>query len=146
MTDHSAPADVKVPSSLAEVRRIQDDIEAMLSANAFGESDLFAVKLAVEEALVNAIKHGNQMDPDKMVRVRYWVKDEQFQIHISDQGPGFNPAELPDPTDDWNLEKPCGRGVLLIKSFMTTVDFLGCGNEVVMTKQKTPADAAETAD
>jgi len=143
MTDPHASAELVVTSDLAEVRRIQDDIEAMLAANRFGESDLFAVKLAVEEALVNAIKHGNQMDPAKTVRVRYWVLDDHFHIRITDQGPGFNPADLPDPTDDWNLEKPCGRGVLLIKSFMTSVDFLGCGNEVIMSKQKSPPDASE---
>jgi serine/threonine-protein kinase RsbW len=140
MTDRSVPADLVVSSDLSEVRRIQDDIEAVLSAARFGETDQFAVKLAVEEALVNAIKHGNQMDPAKTVRVRYWVVGDLFHIRITDQGPGFNPADLPDPTEDWNLEKPCGRGVLLIKSFMSSVDFVGCGNEVVMSKQKTPPD------
>jgi serine/threonine-protein kinase RsbW len=136
MTDRT----ITVPSDLAEVRRIQDDIEAALQANRFAETDQFAVKLAVEEALVNAIKHGNQLDPAKWVRVRYSVTDDRFEIRITDEGPGFNPSDLPDPTDDWNIEKPCGRGVLLIKSFMTSVDFVGCGNEVVMSKMKTPPD------
>ncbi|MCU0702900.1 MAG: ATP-binding protein [Fimbriiglobus sp.] len=142
MTDDRASShDLLVSSDLAEVRRVQDLVEAALQANRFGESDQFAVKLAVEEALVNAIKHGNQLDPAKSVRVRYSVDDEQFRIHITDEGPGFNPDDLPDPTADDFLERPCGRGVLLIRSFMTTVDFLGCGNEVVMSKIKTPPDA-----
>jgi serine/threonine-protein kinase RsbW len=138
MSDPRTSAELVVPSDLSEVRRVQDDIEAALQANRFGESDLFAVKLAVEEALVNAIKHGNQMDPSKSVRIRYSVAGDEFIIHITDEGPGFNPADLPDPTEDWNLEKPCGRGVLLIRSFMTRVDFVGCGNEVVMSKMRTP--------
>jgi serine/threonine-protein kinase RsbW len=137
MSDHR---ELVVPSDLSEVRRIQDDIETALQASRFGETDLFAVKLAVEEALVNAIKHGNQMDPTKTVRVRYGVADDTFTIRITDEGPGFNPADLPDPTDDWNIEKPCGRGVLLIRSFMTSVDFVGRGNEVVMSKVRTPGD------
>ena len=132
--------DLSVASDLAEVRRLQDQIELAMQANRFGEGDQFAVKLAVEEALVNAIKHGNQMDPAKRVRVQYAVDDEKFSIHITDEGDGFNPEELPDPTEDWNIEKPCGRGVLLIKSFMTSVDFIGRGNEVVMSKLKSPPD------
>ena len=141
MTDDRACSfDLLVASDLAEVRRLQDQIELALQANRFGEGDQFAVKLAVEEALVNAIKHGNQMDPAKQVRIRYTVDDEQFSIHISDEGPGFNPDDLPDPTADDFLERPCGRGVLLIRSFMTSVDFLGRGNEVVMRKTKTPPD------
>jgi len=141
MTDDRArPHELFVASDLAEVRRVQDLVEATLQANRFGETDQFAVKLAVEEALVNAIKHGNQLDPAKRVRILYSVDDETFRIHITDEGAGFNPDELPDPTADDFLERPCGRGVLLIKSFMTTVDFLGRGNEVVMSKLKTPPD------
>ena len=63
MTDRASTHDLHVASDLAEVRRVQDLVEAALQANRFGESDQFAVKLAVEEALVNAIKHGNQLDP-----------------------------------------------------------------------------------
>jgi serine/threonine-protein kinase RsbW len=111
MTDDRASThDLFVASDLAEVRRVQDMVEAALQANRFGETDQFAVKLAVEEALVNAIKHGNQLDPDKRVRVRYSVAGETFHIHITDEGPGFNPEDLPDPTADDFLERPCGRG------------------------------------
>jgi serine/threonine-protein kinase RsbW len=141
MTDRASTHDLHVASDLAEVRRVQDLVEAALQANRFGESDQFAVKLAVEEALVNAIKHGNQLDPGKRVRVQYSVDDDLFRIHITDEGAGFNPEDLPDPTADDFLERPCGRGVLLIRSFMTSVDFLGRGNEVVMSKAKTPPDA-----
>ena len=109
-------------------------MEAALQANRFGETDQFAVKLAVEEALVNAIKHGNQLDPDKRVRVRYAVDGETFQIHITDEGPGFNPDDVPDPTLPENLERCCGRGLLLIRKFMTEVSYHGCGNVVTMSK------------
>ena len=141
MTDRASTLDLHVASDLAEVRRVQDLVEAALQANRFGETDQFAVKLAVEEALVNAIKHGNQLDPGKRVRVQCRVDDELFRIHITDEGAGFNPEDLPDPTADDFLERPCGRGVLLIRSFMTSVDFLGRGNEVVMSKAKTPPDS-----
>jgi len=127
-----------LPNDLTEVRRVQDDIESALQANRFGDTDVFAIKLAVEEALVNAIKHGNQLDPDKKVRVGYSVTEERFRISITDEGPGFNPAELPDPTEEPFQERGCGRGVFLIKSFMTSVEYPGCGNTVVMIKDKSP--------
>jgi serine/threonine-protein kinase RsbW len=129
-----------VPSELEEVRRIQDDIESGLQLHKFGDSDLFAVKLAVEEALVNAIKHGNQLDPAKKVFVQYTISETLFEIRIRDEGPGFDPTDLPDPTADDFLERPCGRGVMLIRSFMTSVDYIGNGNEVVMSKLKSEPD------
>jgi len=142
MTTTPIRADYVVPSDLAQVRRLQDEIESALQNSQFPDSDLFAVKLAVEEALVNAIKHGNQLDPEKTVEVNYSVDAERFRIRIKDQGAGFDPGELPDPTADDFLERPCGRGVLLIRSFMTSVDYLGNGNEVVMTKDR----SSETAE
>ena len=71
MPQHAVEMDF--PSDLAEARRVQDDIEEALAAADFGDRDLFAVRLALEEALVNAIKHGNQLDPAKRVRVGYTV-------------------------------------------------------------------------
>jgi serine/threonine-protein kinase RsbW len=126
--------ELSIPSDLAEVRRIQALIEESLQACAFSEQDIFAIKLALEEALVNAVKHGNQMDPDKKVSVRYAVTPDRFDITIIDEGPGFNPEDVPDPTAIENLERPCGRGLLLMRGFMTEVEYQGKGNVVVMAK------------
>src|SRR5258707_14822637 len=103
-----------VPGNLAEVRRIQEQIEAALHASSYSEHDIFAIKLALEEALVNAIKHGNQMDPDKRVFIIYKVTAERFEIRITDEGAGFNPEDVPDPTEEPFVERPCGRGLLLM--------------------------------
>ena len=93
------PLDVVIPSDPAAARRVQDDIEDALKAHGFAEREIFSVKLALEEALVNAIKHGNQLDPDKRVAVSYQVTCERFDIRIVDEGSGFNPEDVPDPTD-----------------------------------------------
>ena len=127
-------AEVTIPSDLAEARRIQNLIEEALQASAYSEHDIFSIKLALEEALVNAIKHGNQMDPDKRVVVNYQVTTERFDIRITDEGNGFNPDDVPDPTAPENLERPCGRGLLLIRGFMTEVIYHGRGNSVSMCK------------
>ncbi len=134
MTDRRVSVDRMIPSDLAEVRPIQDDIEQGLQANRYGDSDIFAVKLAVEEALVNAIKHGNQLDPEKRVHVVYTINPEQFDISIADEGIGFNPEEVPDPREECNLDRPCGRGVFIIRHFMTSVDYKQNGSIVVMSK------------
>jgi len=126
--------DVTISSDLAEARRVQNQIEEALQACHYSEHDIFSIKLALEEALVNAIKHGNQMDPDKRVSIHYGVTPEQFQIEIVDEGPGFNPEDVPDPTSEENIERPCGRGLHLIKHFMTEVAYRGRGNVVWMTK------------
>jgi serine/threonine-protein kinase RsbW len=130
----AAEATITIPSDLAEARRVQTVIEEALQASTYSEHDIFSIKLALEEALVNAIKHGNQMDPDKQVTVSYSVTIDKFDIRITDEGNGFNPEDVPDPTAPENLERPCGRGLLLIRGFMTEVTYHGRGNSVTMTK------------
>lgn len=128
--------EVTIASELAEARRIQTLIEEALQALAYTEHDIFGIRLALEEALVNAIKHGNQMDQDKRVIVAYNVTDERFDVLITDEGQGFNPDDVPDPTDPANIERPCGRGLLLMRGFMTEVEYHGKGNTVRMSKIK----------
>lgn len=140
MTESRIASEVTIPSDLAEARRVQDDIEDALQASRYGDRDIFAIKLALEETLVNAIKHGNQMDPDKRVHIVYAVTGERFEIKVTDEGAGFNPADVPDPTAPENLERPCGRGLLLIRRFMTDVTYHGAGNVVTMTKVRTAAE------
>lgn len=126
--------DLTIPSELGEVRRIQSDVKEALAAAHFDEKELFSIELALEEALVNAIKHGNQLQPEKNVRVVYSVTPERFDIRIEDEGDGFDPGDVPDPTLPENLAKPCGRGLHLIRCFMTSVDYVGRGNVVTMSK------------
>jgi len=126
--------ELTITSDLAEARRVQEQIEEALTASAYTEHDIFAIKLALEEALVNAIKHGNQMDPDKQVFIVYKITPERFDIRITDQGAGFNPDDVPDPTAIENIERPCGRGLLLMRGFMTEVEYHGKGNIVSMCK------------
>jgi serine/threonine-protein kinase RsbW len=122
-----------IPSDLEAARRIQEEIERLVRT-VFEEHEAFAIKMAVEEALVNAIKHGNQMDPEKTVRGNYVLKSERFEVRITDEGPGFNPEDVPDPTAPENLERPCGRGLLLIRYYMSSVTFQDNGRTIVMHK------------
>ncbi|HZY86463.1 MAG TPA: ATP-binding protein [Gemmataceae bacterium] len=126
--------EVVIPSDPTEARRVQEQIERLLQDRATGEHDLFGIKLALEEALVNAIKHGNQMDRAKQVRISYRLLSDRFDVHITDEGTGFDPSDVPDPTAVENLERPCGRGLMLMRHYMSEVAFTGRGNCVSMSK------------
>jgi serine/threonine-protein kinase RsbW len=123
-----------IGSDPAESRRVQEEIELALRQNQYGERDIFSIKLALEEALVNAIKHGNQLDRSKKVYVSYRVSPTRFDVEVIDEGPGFDPADVPDPTAVENLERPSGRGVMLMRHYMTEVSYSSRGNCVSMSK------------
>jgi serine/threonine-protein kinase RsbW len=132
-----------IPSENEAGKQVLDEILAQLASHDWGQRDIFSVHLALEEALVNAIKHGNRCDISKSVHVVCELTDAQLYIQIEDEGPGFNPDLVPDCTDADRLEMPCGRGVLLMRSFMSSVEFRDKGNCVVMTKcRKEGEDAA----
>src|SRR5271167_2232572 len=125
---------VVIPSDPNEARRVQDQIEHLLKSKQFSEREIFSIRLALEEALVNAIKHGNRCDRDKKVHISYRVLPERFDIAITDEGPGFDPDEVPDPTAIENLERPCGRGLMLMRHYMNEVCYSERGNSVSMKK------------
>lgn len=127
--------DVTIPSDTAKGREVQDQIVDTLEAHGFAARDVFGVRLALEEAIVNAIKHGNQMDPEKSVRIQWEVNSTYVKVTIEDQGEGFKVEDVPDPTDDENLDKPGGRGIMLMRSFMSHVAYDGNGNILVMEKR-----------
>jgi len=125
---------VVIASDPVEARRVQEHIEQLLTNSPCLDRELFSIKLALEEALVNAIKHGNQYDRNKKVEIAYQVLTDRFVISITDEGEGFDPADVPDPTAVENLERPCGRGLMLIKHYMTEVNYNDRGNSVTMAK------------
>ncbi|MFH0963251.1 MAG: ATP-binding protein [Planctomycetota bacterium] len=96
----------------------------------FDDAQLFAVRLALEEAVTNAIKHGNKMDPSKKVTIRFKIDSEKVSFEVSDEGEGFDYNAVPDPTDDEHLELPHGRGLLLMRAYADEVTYNEAGNQV----------------
>ena len=109
---------------------------AAMEERGFSQDDVFAVHLAVEEAFVNAVKHGNKMDPLKTVTVDYTVDAEKVEIAIEDQGVGFDPQSIPDPRVGENLYRPEGRGLLLMSAYMHVFEYNERGNGVHMVRYK----------
>jgi len=123
-------------SRFDEVAGVHDRVIHAAQAHGFDESQIFGIKLALEEALTNAIKHGNQFDPEKSVTLTYEVDDERLEMTVCDEGPGFAPDQVPDPTLESNLDRPCGRGVLLMQCYMTEIRYNDTGTCVTMVKRR----------
>ncbi len=141
--------EVVIPNNTSAGQSVQERIIQLLEELRYEERDVFGIRLAIEEALVNAIKHGNQMDPNKTVRITCRVATHKVRIEIEDQGEGFQPEEVPDPTADENLERPCGRGIMLMRAFMSSIAFNASGNCVILEKnrqQPEPESQPETAE
>jgi serine/threonine-protein kinase RsbW len=128
--------EVVIPSDTSAGQAVQERIVHFLEALQYEERDVFGVRLAIEEALVNAIKHGNRMDPEKTVRISCQVCQQKIRVEIEDQGEGFQPEEVPDPTADENIERPCGRGIMLMRAFMTSIEYNAAGNRVILEKHR----------
>ncbi|WP_234408336.1 ATP-binding protein [Marinilabilia salmonicolor] len=109
------------------VERLIDDISTKYQLH----SDIYGkLLLAVVEGVNNAIVHGNKLESDKDVVLQYEITDKIIQFVITDNGPGFNYKNLPDPTKPENLEKTHGRGIFLMNHLADEVEFNEKGNEV----------------
>jgi len=136
---HGEAVVLVLPSDVTEARSLLDRLEAELRTHAVPDRDVFSIVMALEEALINAMKHGNQLDPGKRVHVMYWLNEALFTVHVRDEGPGFDPYDVPDPTDVENLERPCGRGLLMMRHYMSEVQYNETGNIVFMQRRFTPS-------
>ena len=131
-----------VASDLEEVQIVHSQLVELLKSNGYSDHDLFCIRLAVEEALVNAVTHGNQESSGKSIRFSCCVDSRCAKIEIEDEGCGFALDEVPDPTEDENLARPNGRGLMLMRSLMTTVRFNERGNQVALEKVRQPCPSS----
>ncbi len=127
-----------LPTKLDVIRSTERELLGCLVEHDYTEDERFAVRLAFEEAIINAMKHGNKMNPTLSVRLRYQCGPEAVRIGIADEGEGFDPTGVPDPTADENLQRPCGRGVMLIRSYMDEVRYSREDRELMMVKYRRP--------
>ena len=126
-----------IPSSMQMVRQAEEMTEEVLKRTGLSEDDEVCVCMAVMEAVVNAILHGNRQDPAKRVDLEFEVKEDAIAITVRDQGSGFDPNAVPDPRAPENLLKPSGRGILMIRACMDEVEIRPSkrGTEVRMVKR-----------
>ncbi|QDU90647.1 anti-sigma F factor [Pirellulimonas nuda] len=123
----------------AHLPLMEDILERMASLGWSGR-DFFAVQMALEESLANAIKHGNQCNEAKQVRVDCRCSRDKFRLEVEDEGAGFTPMGVADCTSEEGLEAACGRGMLLIQAYMDTVTHNEQGNLITMEKARAAAE------
>ena len=134
-----------IPSKLKACEMIARRIVAESQAKGYNETDRFAVHLALDEALSNAVRHGNRGDEAKTITVDCSVGDDAIRLSVTDEGHGFDPRSVSDPTVDENLKRAEGRGLFLMKTYMDHVYFNAEGNCVILVKRKNSSLVAKKA-
>jgi serine/threonine-protein kinase RsbW len=130
--------ELKFPSRIEAVDKVATAVAEFLNRLGISEDIAFGVDMAVREAVTNAVVHGNKLDDAKQVEVKIRNTPEVFEISVHDEGSGFNPNDIPDPTKDENILKTSGRGIFFMRNFMDEVDWSADpkgGTSVRMTKK-----------
>jgi serine/threonine-protein kinase RsbW len=109
-------------------------VVAILRRFRYSPREIHGIRLALEEAIVNSIRHGNSCDPSKCVWITYQLRVDELIFNVRDEGTGFDLARVPNPTLPANLDLPSGRGLLLMRRYMTTVQHSEGGACVTMCK------------
>lgn len=131
--------ELSLPSRIDTVATAAAAVAEFLSRSGITEDAAFGIDMAVREAVTNAVVHGNRQDENKTVDVTLKSSPDAVEISVHDQGAGFNPEAVPDPTADENILKASGRGIFFMRSFMDEVDWLirpGGGTTVRMLKRR----------
>jgi serine/threonine-protein kinase RsbW len=115
--------ELRFPSRIEAVSAAATAVSEFLRRLGIDEGIAFGVDMAVREAVTNAVLHGNKLDEAKVVDLKLSNSPEAFEIIVHDQGRGFDPREIPDPTKEENLLKTSGRGIFFMRNFMDTVDW-----------------------
>jgi serine/threonine-protein kinase RsbW len=130
--------ELTLPSRIESVEEAAAAVAGMLSRSGVGEEIAFGVDMAIREAVTNAVLHGNKKDETKFVHVTVKNSPGWLEISVNDQGAGFNPADVPNPTETENIMKSSGRGIFFMRTFMDNVEWLirpEGGTTVRMTKR-----------
>ncbi len=129
-------ADIALDNEPEAIRTTQDEILKAAADAGYAEAACFAIRLALEEAIYNAFRHGHKELPHEPVRVAWRITDQRIDLAIEDKGPGFEPEAVPDPTSEERLELPHGRGLMLMRAYMTSIEYNDKGNRVEMVFDK----------
>jgi serine/threonine-protein kinase RsbW len=127
-----------IPSRLEEMNAVHALIAEAVKEYGLGEDLAHWLELTISESMINAIRHGNNCDPSKKASLKISAIGDRIEVIVEDQGKGFALDTIADPTDAENLLKPCGRGILIIRSFMDEVDLTtseGGGSRLRMVKK-----------
>jgi serine/threonine-protein kinase RsbW len=136
ISDSTWTYQARLPSVSGAWHQFLNQLLGVLKQHSWSGQEIFGIHLAVEEALVNAIRHGNGSDQTKQVHVTCQLAPQHLLVEIADEGAGFDPTGVPDCTDTQNLHRPNGRGIMLMRRYMSRVQYVDGGHRVVMEKHR----------
>jgi serine/threonine-protein kinase RsbW len=132
-------SELSLPSRIETVAKAANAVADFVSRSGISEDVAYGIDMAVREAVTNAVVHGNEQDEQKAVELTLKSSPEAVEITVHDQGQGFNPEEVPDPTQTENILKTSGRGIFFMRTFMDEVTWSvrpGGGTTVRMLKRR----------
>ena len=124
---------IKIESIMANLRKVENAIDEITASLGIKADDYGKILVATMEAVNNAITHGNKGNPGKIVDIEIKYERNRMMVTVTDEGPGFRPSEVPDPTKPENIEELSGRGVFLMTKLADRIDFNEKGNSVTLT-------------
>jgi serine/threonine-protein kinase RsbW len=116
---------------------VQHAILGTMESFDYVEEDLFAVRIAIEEAIANAVLHGHQGDQERLIDIEWTITEKEVSMVVCDSGRGYDESSVPDPTADENLTLPSGRGLAMINAFMSDVSISDGGRRIEMARKRT---------
>lgn len=122
-----------VPSSIESIGSVEKVIDEISEQRGISQDLYGKILIATIEAVNNAISHGNHFAPDKNVKVGFSITDNLFSITVEDEGVGFDPTNLPDPTAPENIEKISGRGVFIMRQYADKLEFNELGTKASLS-------------
>ena len=140
-----SPHSYVVEGILDKAYEVEKEIISDLERKGYDDNAIFSIRLAMDEALINGLKHGNKNNPNQCLKINYAADDNAVKISVEDEGEGFNYQNLADPTEKDYLRRPHGRGIFLIRKFMNKVEFNKKGNCITFTfqRKKKPTESGE---
>ena len=126
---------IDLHSTRDSVNQVTDVLSEACEKLDLPEEAAFDIKLAVQEAVVNAVEHGNRCDENKMVHVSFEAGSDAVTVVVRDEGEGFDPCCIPDPTLPENILREHGRGIFLMRNLCDEIRYNGKGNEITIVKK-----------
>lgn len=128
--------ETRIPSCTTDGLSVQEQLIGFMESFDYSLRDVFAMRLSLEEAITNAIRHGNRLHPEKTVHVVCRIDSDHIQVVVTDQGDGFNPETVPDPTLEEFIERPCGRGLMLMRAYLSVCEYSDGGRQITMVRHR----------
>ena len=140
---------LNLESTLDSIEAAELIVQRMAEINGFDDEQVDQIGMGIRETMCNAVMHGNSLSPDKTVTFAASIDEVAFRVTVIDQGPGFDPDTIRDPLDTENLMRPCGRGLLLMRTFFDEVEVGsgdGSGTKVCLVKYRTQGAGGTTQE